>query len=256
MRDVLKILIGAGATVLVAAIAHGPMGRGAAFMAQLQGHARAALATGGLGDIQVKFPDSPYARVAHLSGDVPLVRQTDALRLLRTVPGSAGAIWDGEPGGMADAGAPPPPAVNATNEVEPVPPASTQPPAQAAIARPGICQNNVDKVLAGRVMSFRSGSAWLNPQSRRIIADVAAALKPCRGYALVVGGHTDANGSETVNGAMSQERADRVRDALVAQGIPAGAVTARGYGSSRPLTAGHAADPANRRISFTVTGGE
>jgi len=267
-------------TALIALVAHGPMGMGASFMAQLQEHARAVLATKGLGDVKVSFPDSPYARVAHLSGDVPQERQADAVRLLRTLRGSAGAMWDGGREALADAGGSVPPPANAVNAAEPAPaqpsppaPAATPSPtptptpsatpapkpapaaAAAAAAQPGPCQGGVDKALGGRVMSFRSGSAWLNPQSRRMIADVAAALKPCRGYALVIGGHTDASGSEAVNAAMSRERAERVRAALVEQGVPAGAVTARGYGSTRPLPATNAADPANRRISFTVTGG-
>lgn len=282
MHDGLRILTGAGVTALIALVAHGPMGMGASFMAQLQEHARAVLATRGLGDVKVSFPDSPYARVAHLSGDVPQERQADAVRLLRTLRGGAGAMWDGGRGALADAGGSVPPPANAVNAAEPAPAQPSPPapaakpspspsptptpapspsatpapkPAPAAAAQPGPCQGGVDKALGGRVMSFRSGSAWLNPQSRRMIADVAAALKPCRGYALVIGGHTDASGSEGVNAAMSQERAERVRAALVEQGVPAGAVTARGYGSTRPLPATNAADPANRRISFTVTGG-
>jgi len=258
MRDGLRILIGAGVTVLVAVIAHGPMGMGASFIAQLQERARVALATKGFSDVKIGFPDSPYARVAHLSGDVPLVRQTDAVRLARGIWGSAGAMWDGEGAKRADAGAVMPLPANAVGDAAPAPApsASPAPPARVADRPPGACQGAVDKALGGRVMRFRSGSAWLNPQSRRMIADVAAALKRCRGYALVVGGHADAKGSEAVNAAMSQERADRVRAALVEQGVPAGAVTARGFGTSRPLTPGHAADPANRTISFAVTGGE
>jgi len=273
MRDGLRILVGAGLTALAAVIAHGPMGMGAAFMAQLQERARVTLASRGLGNVNVDFPDSPYARVAHLSGDATPVQQTDAINLMRGLWGSAGAVWDGERAAIAEAGANAPPPANAGNAAEPAPalpiaaptpgatpgaapaPAPAAQPSFAPAARPGACQSRVDAALRGRVMRFRSGSAWLNPQSRAIIADMAAALRACSGYALVVGGHTDASGSEAVNAAMSQERANRVREGLIAQGVPANAVTARGYGSARPIAPGRAADPANRRISFTVTGG-
>ncbi len=104
-------------------------------------------------------------------------------------------------------------------------------------------------------MSFRSGSAWLNPQSNKMIDDVAAVLKRCRVYGIEIGGHTDGNGDEGVNRTMSQERANRVREALIAKGVPAGAVAARGYGSGRPIRPGNTLDPANRRISFTISRG-
>jgi OOP family OmpA-OmpF porin len=118
----------------------------------------------------------------------------------------------------------------------------------------GQCQKAIDGAVGGRVMSFQSGSAWLNATSLAIIKDVAIALKGCKGYTLDIAGHTDSVGDEGVNRIMSEERAKRVRDALVAKGIAGSAVSAKGYGSSRPIHAGQAADPANRRITFTVNG--
>jgi OOP family OmpA-OmpF porin len=119
----------------------------------------------------------------------------------------------------------------------------------------GQCQQAVDGAVGGRVMSFQPGSAWLNATTRAIVKDVAATLKHCSGYALEVAGHTDNQGDEGINRIMSEERAKRVRDELVARGVSDKLLSARGYGSSRPVRAGQAGDPANRRITFTVSAG-
>jgi OOP family OmpA-OmpF porin len=290
MHDGLKIMFGAGATALLAWGLHGPLGRGAAFIADMQIHARSALAAAGVTGVQVDYPDSPYARTATLSGDVPPIDQNRASDIMRGLNGGAGAVW-AVTSATAENAASPPADSDAQNRAaslaqvmadmeaplpdEPAAPAHRVTPAPAAKPTPtplpkaisappakpapplaaNQCQRTIDSALAGRVMSFRSGSAWLNPQSNAMIADVAAALKRCGSYALEVGGHTDGNGTEGVNRAMSQERANRVREALIAKGIPAGTLMAKGYGSASPLRAGNMRDPANRRISFTVTRG-
>lgn len=276
-----RIAIGAGATMLLAWLVHGPLGRGQAFLDELKGEADARLAGEGLGNVHIAFPDAPASRVAQLSGEATLAQQGEALTLVRAVGGSAGAVWqagarqaaeaeaalaaaeqtalvnDAAPGaGLSPAAMPRPTVAPTPTPIVTPEPAAT--PAPVAVAQPvsaNDCQRLVDAAVGGRVMSFRSGSAWLNPGSRRIIADVAGALRRCKGYALEISGHTDNAGDESVNRVMSQERADRVRDALVASGVAGNALAGKGYGSSRPIRAGNAADPANRRITFTVTKG-
>jgi OOP family OmpA-OmpF porin len=51
---------------------------------------------------------------------------------------------------------------------------------------------------------------------------------------------------------LSRERADAVRLALVRRGIPADGLRAQGKGSSEPVEGLDPADPANRRIEFSV----
>lgn len=272
MHGGVKILIGVGATALLAAALHWPFGQGAAFVTTLQHGAEIALAQRGLSDVHVSFSDGRFlTRTAQLTGrSAGLVQRSDAFELLHHVRGVAGSKWveravppplAAAPGGQAKpasepapAAAPPPPPV-ASPTATPTPTPVAAAPAPVTAAAGGKCQSLVDGAVNRRVMSFRSGSAWLNADSRKLIADVAAALKQCQGYRLAIGGHTDNHGSELVNTTMSQERANRVRDALVELGVPATAVSARGYGSSQPISPGNAADPANRRITFTVSGG-
>jgi OOP family OmpA-OmpF porin len=48
-------------------------------------------------------------------------------------------------------------------------------------------------------------------------------------------GHTDNVGGENYNLKLSTERAESVRNALIAIGIDANRLTAKGYGASQPI---------------------
>jgi OOP family OmpA-OmpF porin len=50
-------------------------------------------------------------------------------------------------------------------------------------------------------------------------------------------GHTDNVGSESYNQKLSADRAEVVRNALIAKGIDSDRLIARGYGASKPLKA-------------------
>jgi len=53
---------------------------------------------------------------------------------------------------------------------------------------------------------------------------------------LILGGHADERASEAYNRALSQRRADLVKNYLVEQGVPAGMIETRAYGKDRNLT--------------------
>ena len=48
-------------------------------------------------------------------------------------------------------------------------------------------------------------------------------------------GHTDNVGSDVYNQKLSQERAEVVRQALIAKGVDEGCLTAKGYGATKPI---------------------
>lgn len=125
----------------------------------------------------------------------------------------------------------------------------------ARVSAIATCQSAVDKAVAGRTLSFRSGSAYLSPQSNRIIRNVAGALKQCAGLRIEIGGHGNATGTAAINQAMSEERAKRVRDALVIRGVSPDVLSVKAYGASKPTNAANARDPANRRVVFSVSKG-
>lgn len=88
--------------------------------------------------------------------------------------------------------------------------------------------------------------ARVSPAVYERLARVAAVLRTYPDLTIEVDGHQN----------MSFERAHAVRDALIADGLPSGAVIARGLGDSRPLTSN--ATPAGReqntRVEIVVCG--
>ena len=65
-------------------------------------------------------------------------------------------------------------------------------------------------------------------------------------------GHTDDVGSDAYNQALSERRAQAVRDYLVKAGLPAQILTVQGHGKSLPLVRGtsEAARAKNRRVEL------
>ncbi len=114
------------------------------------------------------------------------------------------------------------------------------------------CQQDVDAILRARTIRFSEASAAIDPASQRVLDEVAAVLRPCLGGIIAVTGHTDAAGDEAGNVALSKARAEAVRWALVARGISAHGIRTAGAGSHSPIPGLGPADPANRRIEFSV----
>jgi OOP family OmpA-OmpF porin len=121
-----------------------------------------------------------------------------------------------------------------------------------APAEPLHCQEDVEALLRARTIRFEEGSARIDAASRELVDEVAGALRPCLGSIIAITGHTDASGPEAGNLALSRERAEAVEAALVARGIPADGLRSRGRGSRAPVEGLEPADPANRRIEFSV----
>ena len=84
---------------------------------------------------------------------------------------------------------------------------------------------------------FRSGSAELADDfSRRQLAALGKALAAMPGAHFEIGGHTDAQGSDSANQLLSEQRADAIRQQLVAGfGLKAENISVRGYGESQPV---------------------
>ncbi|MDB4213589.1 OmpA family protein [Octadecabacter sp.] len=103
---------------------------------------------------------------------------------------------------------------------------------------PTICTDQTTRALETNGVNFLSSSARLDAKSIRAINTLTAIAQRCvdeGGLSLEVGGHTDDTGSEISNQLLSENRANSVRNALIARGIPQTAMIATGFGQSRPL---------------------
>ena len=101
---------------------------------------------------------------------------------------------------------------------------------------------------------FETGRSTLSPQSMATIQQVAAESKTTANATVTLNGHTDTVGSQDVNMALAQRRAEAVRNALVRQGVPAAAITTAAQGeASLPIqTADNVDERRNRSVDIVV----
>jgi len=97
-----------------------------------------------------------------------------------------------------------------------------------------------------------SGSAELTEPAKAILDNVAVSLSEHPQLRLEIAGHTDAQGSADFNQALSQNRAEAVREYLIGQGENEENLSAKGYGEAQPLAdnASNEGRAKNRRVEL------
>ena len=231
MTGFAKFLIGAaGASLLAWGNNHL---NGEKYIDGLEADGKAALSEGGFDGVAMAWKRNPLTRGATLSG-VSDPEQRKEIEKALAAKNIDHITWEGDADAPADgAGA----GEGASEE---------------AVAN---CQSDVDGIMEGKTINFRSGSAFMGEDSKGLVDSLAETLAACDGMTVAVGGHTDATGSAEVNQILSQERADVVAAALAERGVDAARISAKGFGSSQPKVEGAGANAENRRIEFTLSSG-
>jgi VWFA-related protein len=103
-------------------------------------------------------------------------------------------------------------------------------------------------------IQFEYNKAVLLPSSAAGIAAVAQLMKERPKLKIEIWGHTDAQGTAEYNQKLSEQRAEAVRDAILAQGIDPKRITTRGFGFSMPVATNETEEgrARNRRTEFKV----
>jgi len=138
-------------------------------------------------------------------------------------------------------------------EPEPVV-AAVAPAPDAAPADISACATPLAEFSARNAILFQSGAAIIATESQAALDELSTDLAACPDAVVHVEGHTDADGDESLNLALSVARAEAVVAALVERGITPARLYAVGYGESSPIADNDTPDGKrlNRRIVVTV----
>ncbi|MBM0103323.1 OmpA family protein [Steroidobacter sp. S1-65] len=112
-----------------------------------------------------------------------------------------------------------------------------------------------DVIVSLLGINFPSGRSTIDGSSAVLMQKVQKALALFPDASVVIEGHTDANGSDSANLLLSQDRADAVKQYLVTQfGANAEKVSSIGYGEARPVATNETAAgrARNRRIDLVI----
>ena len=84
---------------------------------------------------------------------------------------------------------------------------------------------------------FTVDSSSLSGEAQETLRGQARWLNDNRSYRIVIEGHADERGTREYNIALSERRANAVREFLIGQGVAGGRLTTIGYGKERPVEA-------------------
>lgn len=111
----------------------------------------------------------------------------------------------------------------------------------------------------GRVMTlsgaaFASGQHRLLPEARANLDRVVEFVQRYPDRPVRIEGYTDSRGGANLNQALSQRRADSVRDALIEEGVDPSRLEALGFGQDRPVASNDSEEgrAQNRRVEIVV----
>lgn len=124
----------------------------------------------------------------------------------------------------------------------------------ASMLQPEECEAKIAAILAKRQITFEPGSDTVDAASLGTVDEIAETLKNCVDVRMEIGGHTDSQGRETMNQALSKSRAQAVLNALRERRILTGGFTAVGHGEAQPIASNDTEEgrEANRRIEFKL----
>jgi outer membrane protein OmpA-like peptidoglycan-associated protein len=111
-------------------------------------------------------------------------------------------------------------------------------------------------IIRLKAIRFPVGQSVIMPDNYALLGKVQRAIRAFGEPDVIIGGHTDSTGPEPLNEHLSQQRAEAVRQYLVANGIlPFDKIIAVGYGSMRPLASNSTEKgrAMNRRIDVTIS---
>ena len=101
---------------------------------------------------------------------------------------------------------------------------------------------------------FALGKSDLTAKAVQSVDKLAEFLLKYTNRNVLIEGHTDSTGSDQLNMTLSQNRADAVKAALTAKGVPEGRITTKGYGKKYPMASNDTPSgrSQNRRVEVLI----
>ena len=132
---------------------------------------------------------------------------------------------------------------------------NTKATAELAALKSGFSVKDLAAALNDSVVNFPTGSAELPASISPFLRSAAEDLKQLpKGHVLEIAGYTDNTGNAQENVALSQRRAEAVRETLIKEGADPDMLIAKGYGSADPIASNDTPEGRfrNRRIEYRV----
>jgi len=116
------------------------------------------------------------------------------------------------------------------------------------------CERQLAGILREAQIIFDPNSSTISEESELLVDQIAFIITSCPDAKFEIGGHTDSQGREEMNLALSQSRADAVMDALLTRDVLLDQLTSRGFGEAEPIADNETEDgrTRNRRIAFKL----
>lgn len=117
------------------------------------------------------------------------------------------------------------------------------------------CIERANRIFEISQIKFATATSTISEQSITTLDHLRDLAIGCESEEMFIeiGGHTDSLGANASNQRLSEERANSVRDFLIARGIPEDTMVAVGYGETQPVATNDTplGRAQNRRITFT-----
>ncbi len=113
--------------------------------------------------------------------------------------------------------------------------------------------DNINLIMPGNI-TFATASSDIKADFYPVLNSVAIVLEEYDRTLVVVGGHTDSDGSDSYNQTLSQQRATSVSSYLVSQGINNVRLETVGFGERQPIASNATQEgkQLNRRVEITL----
>lgn len=113
-------------------------------------------------------------------------------------------------------------------------------------------RQQLETYAARHAVFFSNGTEFRSPElAKQTLDELAAHMRAANSLVRIIG-YTDEAGTVPGNTTLAQQRADKVRDELLARGVPATQLSAVGRRDSLELSTAQGATSPNRRVAFEV----